>query len=207
MQASCPPPDIQTKSRESHMLCLLTAGIRAPSHFPPSLQARDRGLSCPNPHPRLKCERVGVLFFSFRQSHSLPRFKSESEGFIFFMLPPPLPLRAPLPSVNSPQSLRAGSTPLHAGSAPPIRAGSTPPHTASASPPLRAASMPPALCEGPTPLPLRAALMPPACRMRAASIPPACAPHRCPACALHRRPLPPCAASAPPAPTCRISTY
>ena len=86
MQASCPPPDIQTKSRESHMLCLLTAGIRAPSHFPPSLQARDRGLSCPNPHPRLKCERVAVLFSLMPQKPPPPLPQMQVEGFVS---PPP----------------------------------------------------------------------------------------------------------------------
>ena len=57
----------------------------------------------------------GGSVFSFHQSHPLPRFKSELEGFLFFMLPPPLPLRVPLPSVNAPSPCVLGRHPCMLG--------------------------------------------------------------------------------------------
>ena len=177
-------------SKQSHVkvTCFL-----CPCTVPISLQAaRDRGFLCPNPHPRLKCEWVGVLFFSCRQIHPLPRPKSVSETrrvlFFFHVTISPTPASTP--------ALRQRPLPLHAESTPP-HAGSTPPHTASAPPPLRLwvdapglcalDRSPHTLCQRPRPcamgqrsLPLRAGLMP--------SVSAHCVSPR--PCAPHQRPLP-----------------
>ena len=108
----------------------------------PSLAPSETEVSCaPNPHPRLKFERVGVLFFS-HAAQATPLSSQERVGGA--ATSPPL---VSTPALHQrPQPLRAGSTPPHAAS--------TPPHATSA---------PPALRDGPMPLPLCAALMPPAC--------------------------------------------
>ena len=114
------PPDIQTKSRESHMLCLLTVDSW---HSCPPVPAIDLPRSeretevsrAPTSTLASNCEQVGVLFYSCRQSHPLPHPKSESEGF---MLPPPLPLRAPLPCVNARSPCVLGRHPRMPGKRP-----------------------------------------------------------------------------------------
>ena len=155
----------QTKSRESHMLCLLTAGIRAP-RIPPSLQARQRFLVPPTPTLASNLSGWGFCFF--------------------FMLPkpPPSPQERVGGAATSPPLV---STPALHQRPQPLRAGSTPPHAASTPP--HAASAPPALRDGPMPLPLRAALMPPACAPCRCPWPARCVSAPCPR-ALHQRPHP-----------------
>ena len=84
-------------SKQSHVkvTCFL-----CPRTVPISLQAaRDRGFLCPNPHPRLKCEWVGVLFFSCRHIYPLPCPKSVSETrrvlFFFHVTISPTPASTP----------------------------------------------------------------------------------------------------------------
>ena len=176
--------NIQTKSRESHMLCLLTGIPLAPS-------ARQRVLVPQSPpSPQMRAGGGSVFFHAAKATPSLaPR--AGQRGFFFSCchLPPP----ASTPALRQrPQSLHAGSTPPRAGSAPPMRAGSMPPHTASAPCPCT-------LGRGPWPCakgqrPCLCVLIPPACApcrypwpahcvdtpsLRTVSIPPACAPCRC----------------------------
>ena len=73
---SCPPPDIQTKSRAPF------AG--SPRSLSPSKRekARDRGFSYPNPHPLLKRERVGVLFSLMPPKPPPPLPQMQVERFV-----------------------------------------------------------------------------------------------------------------------------
>ena len=171
-----------------------------PVQYPSRSKRRETEVSYA-PTPTLASNASGWGFCFFHAAKSTPSLAPRAcrrlGGFsFFFMLPSPLPLRAPLPCVNAPP-LHAESTPPHAGSAPPLRAGSTPPHTASAPPPLRLWVDAPGLCAldrsphtlcqrsrpcamGQRSLPLRAGLMP--------SVSAHCVSPR--PCAPHQRPLP-----------------
>ena len=146
----------------------------------------------------------GGSVFSCRQSHPLPRFKSESEGFLFFMLPPPLSLRAPLPWVNAPSPRVLGRHPRMPGQPHPCVPGQCP-HT------LRQRPRPCAL--GRRPRPCAKGQRPCLCAPRQCPWHAACAPCRYPrparrvdAPGLHAASMPGLrAASAPLAPMRRIS--
>ena len=112
--------NIQTKSRESHMLCLLTGIPLAPSvrqrvlvpQSPPSPQMRAGGGSVffmpPKPRPPLPQERVKGASFSHAATS--------------------LPLQAPLPCVNAPSPCMPGRHPRVPGQPHPCVPGQCP-HT------------------------------------------------------------------------------
>jgi hypothetical protein len=129
----------------------------------PSLQARDRGFSCPNPHPRLKREWVGVPF----SAKATPSLAPNASGGVCFrspsgsVAPRPLPLRCRL-RLPHPRGLRSRPCAPHlfvdALAACALRLcpwrlrfASTSPSPVSAPPLLRPPSTPP---------PLRAAVIP-----------------------------------------------